>query len=242
MVMKPMRKRITFGAIALLIACVLVAIAVVAVTYYGSTPDDVTSTGASEGEISEVEAASAEVPDKIDPEQPYAKLEDDQIKSVYFNLDGCDPYGISGNSRKGFLSYLRRLTIYPEPLEGFDVSDFDDEYAFREDQFVVTLEDGSSFTVAPYGKTADGDAIVLIDGQAFAAKRKDPVYELQNLCRLYKELLSLKDEGIDTNVTFIIGEWDDSDRGEGVTRIEIETNDQTQGATGDFVYTITPIG
>ena len=240
--MKPMGKRITFGAIALLIACLLVAIAVVAATYYGSISDDMTSTGASEGEVSEVEAASVEVPDKIDPEQPYAKLEDDQIKSVYFNLDGYDPYGISGNNRKRFLSYLRRLTIYPEPLEGFDASDFDDEYAFREDQFVVTLEDGPSFTVAPYGKTADGDAIVLIDGQAFAAKRKDPVYELQNLCRLYKEMLRLKDEGIDANATFIIGDWDDSYRSEGVTRIEMQTNGQTQGENGDFVYTITSIG
>ena len=242
MVMKQMDKRITVGAIVLLVACVLVAAAVVAAICLGSTTDEVAPIGASEGEASGPEAASAETPVKIDPEQPYAKLEDGQVKSVYFNLDGYDPYALSGNNRKRFMSYLRRLTIYPEPLEDFDASGFDDEYDFREDQFVVTLEDGSSFTVAPYGKTADGDAVVLIDGQAFAAKKKDPVYELQSLCRLYNEMLSLKDEGIDANVTFIIGEWDDSDRSEDVTRIELQTNDQAQGTTGDFLYTITPIG
>ena len=248
MVMKQMDKRITVGAIALLVACVLVAAAVVAATYFGSTTDEVAPIGASEGEATEPEAASAEASVRIDPEQPYAKLKDGQVKSVYFNLDGFDPYALGGRLLEDCLALLRRLRIYAEPLEGFDGSDFPGSYEFREDQLTVTLEDGSSFTVAPYGKTADGDVVIYIDGQAFAAKTKDLVYELERICERCAESLRnggdgytfVNEEGSMVDLFYVTElsgrDWPSDSRG--VTVETLEFTDSGDG-TGTYTYVIT---
>ena len=185
--MKPIKKRLTLGAVALLAAFVIVAIAIVAVTRHSSTSYETTSEGAPAEEVpaeeAPVEEGSAPTQaSKVDPEQPYARLKDDQVKSINYNLDDYDPLELGGSFKEDFLSLVKRLRVYAEPYEEFDASDFDGDYAFREDQLVVTLVDGSSFTLAPYGKTSDGNAVVYIDGVPFRAKMKDPVYELESLC------------------------------------------------------------
>ena len=139
-------------------------------------------------EVSQVAEAADDTPTgeslvQTDPAYPYAALDAGRIESVVFNWGTCDPWELPEEKWDEFLAALGQLHIDPQAIVTEERLDGYGDTGWREDQFVVTLTDGTSFMVAPRGGNADYDYVVYIDGQP----RSSDWESNQDLYALYRE-------------------------------------------------------
>ena len=149
-----------------------------------SAPED-GSAGAAVGET-----------EQNDQSHPYADLDESQIESVVLNYAGCDPWELPENELDDFLAALTQLQVEPRAIEDLDTSDYVGQVDSREDRFVVTLTDGTSFIITPDAMYEEYGFVIYIDRQPYSAEEETalPLYRFyHDHAETVRELNGLND-------------------------------------------------